>query len=190
MYINGVPVAFESPYDTKKYNIAFIPEDRKSQGLFLEDSVENNLVLPHIERIENRIGLLDSRKKTKVAEEVGKQMRLQPLKVKMKAGNLSGGNQQKVVLGKWLSADPSLVLLDEPTRGIDVGAKTEIYLLINQMSEEGKSIIIFSSEMEELLRICDRILVLCKGNIVGEASASTTSIENLLMLALGAENNG
>ncbi len=189
LLINGKPVVFKSPSDTKKHAIAFIPEDRKTQGLFLEDSIENNLVLPNIEKVENRFGLLDLRKKTKEAENIGKQMQLQPLDVKMKAGNLSGGNQQKVVLGKWLAADPSIVLLDEPTRGIDVGAKSEIYRLINQMAEEGKSIIVFSSEMEELLGICDRILVLCKGRIVGETAASKATIENLLTLALGAENN-
>jgi len=110
--------------------------------------------------------------------------------VKMAAGNLSGGNQQKVVLGKWLTAEPEIILMDEPTRGIDIGAKVEIYRLIVQLANDGKSVLVFSSELEELLSICDRILVLCKGTIAGETAAQAATTESLLTLALGAESHG
>lgn len=189
LLLHGRPVELRMPYDTRAYGMALIPEDRKSQGLILEDTIENNIVLPHLEQIENRLGLLDFQKKRKIAEEIGQQMCLQPLDVKMIAGNLSGGNQQKVVLGKWLTANPDIILLDEPTRGIDIGAKVEIYRLITQMADSGKSILVFSSELEELLSICDRILVLCKGNIVGEKATQEATSESLLTLALGAESH-
>lgn len=189
LLLHGKSIHLRSPYDTRVYGMALIPEDRNSQGLILEDTIENNIVLPHLEQIENCLGLLDFQKKRKISEEIGQQMCLQPLDVKMIAKNLSGGNQQKVVLGKWLTANPDIILLDEPTRGIDIGAKVEIYRLITQMAESGKSILVFSSEMEELLSICDRILVLCKGNVVGEKAAQDATTENLLTLALGAENH-
>jgi len=181
------PIRLHSPHDTRGHRIAYIPEDRKTQGLILGDSVENNIVLPHIEQTQNRLGLLDRRKKHAIASDIGARMCLQPLNVRMLAGNLSGGNQQKVALGKWLTAKPELILLDEPTRGIDIGAKAEIYRLIVQMAEEGNSVLVFSSEMEELLGICDRIFVLCKGRIAGEDTALHATAESLLTLAMGAE---
>ena len=185
LLINGQPVRFKAPSDTIPYGMAFIPEDRKSQGLLLEDTIENNIVLPHMEQVENRVKLLDTKKKRAIAQRMGEQMRLQPMNVRMLAGNLSGGNQQKVVLAKWLTAEPSLVLLDEPTRGIDIGAKAEIYRLITEMADAGKSVVVFSSELDELVSICDRILVLCKGSLVGEKTAGEATSENLLTLALG-----
>ncbi|NLB90411.1 MAG: sugar ABC transporter ATP-binding protein [Clostridiales bacterium] len=189
MFVKNQVVHLKNPHDTKAFQMAYIPEDRKTQGLFLEDSVEDNIVLPHIQSIENKLKLLDNKKKFSLAQQVGSRMRLQPMDVKMKAGNLSGGNQQKVVLGKWFTTEPNIVILDEPTRGIDVGAKEEIYRLINQMAEEGKSILIVSSEMEELMNICDRIMVLCKGKLVGETAAENVTVENLMMLALGVERD-
>ncbi|NLI21592.1 MAG: sugar ABC transporter ATP-binding protein [Clostridiales bacterium] len=187
LLLHGKPVRFRSPHDTRAYGMAYIPEDRKSQGLILSDSVEDNIVLPHIEQIENRLGLLISRKKRAIAQRMGERVRLQPPDVRMKAGNLSGGNQQKVVLGKWLTAEPDIILLDEPTRGIDIGAKAEIYRLMTQMADAGKTVLVFSSEMEELLSICDRILILCKGGIVGEKQVGDATVESLLTLALGAD---
>lgn len=185
LLINGRPVRLKTPHDTIPYGMAFIPEDRKTQGLLLADTIENNIALPHMEQIENRVGLLDNKKKRSIAQRMGERMRLHPMDVKMVAGNLSGGNQQKVVLAKWLTAEPELILLDEPTRGIDIGAKAEIYRLITEMADGGKSVLVFSSELEELLSICDRILVLCKGSLVGEKAAREATSENLLTLALG-----
>lgn len=186
--IEGKPVHFRSPYDTRPYNMALIPEDRKSEGLFLEETIADNIVLPHLEQIQNRMGLLDNQKKRSIATKMGETMKLHPMNVDMAAGNLSGGNQQKVVLGKWLTGDPQIVLMDEPTRGIDIGAKAEIYRFITQLADAGKTVIIFSSELEELLSICDRIMVLCKGEVAGELPADQATAEQLLTLALGGAN--
>lgn len=187
--IGGQAVHFRSPHDTRRYGLALIPEDRKSQGLLLQETIEDNMLLANMEQIEGTLGLLDNRKKRAIAEDMGRRMKLHPMDVAMTAGNLSGGNQQKVVLGKWLTGSPNIMLMDEPTRGIDIGAKAEIYRLITQMANEGKTILVFSSELEELLSICDRILVLCKGKIAGETAVQDATTEGLLTLALGAENH-
>lgn len=188
LLIEGKPVRFHSPYDTRRYGLALIPEDRKTQGLLLDQTIADNIVLPHLEQTENRLKLLDAKKKYAIATQVGKTMKLQPMDVAMTVGSLSGGNQQKVVLGKWLTGDPQIILMDEPTRGIDVGAKSEIYRFITQLAEDGKTVIIFSSELEELLGICDRIHVLCKGAVAGEMPAVEATAERLLTLALGGTN--
>ena len=185
LFCDGKEVNFKSPYDTKKYKLALIPEDRKSQGLLLSDTIENNIVLPHLEQTENALKMLDKRKKRRIATSMGEQMKLHPMNVAMLAGNLSGGNQQKVVLGKWLTGDPEIVLMDEPTRGIDVGAKSEIYRFITQLADAGKTVLVFSSEFDELLSICDRIVVLCKGKIAGQMPITEATTERLLTLALG-----
>lgn len=185
LLLYGKTVRLQSPYDTRPYGMALIPEDRKSQGLLLNESIEDNIVLPHMEQVQTKCGLISNAKKRAIAKSMGEQMQLQPMNVQMQAGNLSGGNQQKVVLGKWLTGNPSLILMDEPTRGIDIGAKADIYKHITKMANEGKSVLVFSSELEELLSICDRILVLCKGEIVGEKTAQEATTESLLTLALG-----
>ena len=140
--------------------MAFIPEDRKSQGLFLEQKISDNIVLAGLEKIQSSLKLLSQKKKNRLAKETGEKLKIQPLKVELKAKNLSGGNQQKVVLGKWLLNDPEILLMDEPTRGIDIGAKEEIYGIITAMAEQSKGILIFSSEFEELISLCDSIYVL------------------------------
>ena len=186
--INGEEAYFRTPYDTRKYGLAFVPEDRKAQGVFLNDTIADNIVLPHLEKTQNSIGLLDNKKKLNIARKMSKTMQIHPMDVGMLVGNLSGGNQQKVVIGKWLTGDPQIVLLDEPTRGIDIGAKEEIYRFIAQLSENRKTVIIFSSEIEELLNSCDRIYVLYKGAIVGEMPAAQSTVEKILTLALGGTN--
>lgn len=188
LLVGGKPVRFRTPYDTRRYGLALVPEDRKSQGLLLQDTIADNMVLPHLEQTENRLGLLNGKKKRAIATKMGQTMKLHPMDVDMAAGNLSGGNQQKVVLGKWLTGDPQIVLMDEPTRGIDIGAKAEIYRFITELADADKTVIIFSSEFEELLSICDRILVLCKGSVTGELPAAQTTAEELLTLSLGGAN--
>ena len=189
LFCGGEEVNFKSPFNTRRHKLALIPEDRKSQGLLLSDTIENNIVLPHLEQTENALRLLDKKKKRAIATRMGEQMKLQPMNVAMLAGNLSGGNQQKVVLGKWLTGDPDIVLMDEPTRGIDIGAKSEIYRFITQLADAGKTVLVFSSEFEELLSICDRITVLCKGKIAGEMPVTEATTESLLTLALGGTSN-
>ena len=186
----GEPVDLKIPADTKKCKMAFVPEDRKSQGLFLEDTVADNMTLVGIEKIRTAFKTISQSKKRAAAYEMGSKLRLQPLKTDLAAKNLSGGNQQKVVIGKWLSNEPEIILMDEPTRGIDVGAKSEIYQLITELAAQKKGLIIFSSEFEELISLCDRILVLYKGKITGEVLAEDATNEKLLSLALGGNMDG
>lgn len=190
MFCGGKKVKLHNPSDTKKYNMAFIPEDRKSQGLFLEQKISDNIVLAGLEKIQSSLKLLSQKKKNCLAKATGEKLKIQPLKVELKVKNLSGGNQQKVVLGKWLLNDPEIILMDEPTRGIDIGAKEEIYSIITAMAEQGKGILIFSSEFEELISLCDSIYVLYKGKIVGKVDAKDATSEKLLSLALGGTVNG
>lgn len=183
--IRGEKASLSSTRDAKRYRIALVPEDRKKEGLFLEDSIANNMTISNIEQIENRVGFLDQKKKRSLSQKMGEALRVNPLHVEMPVKNLSGGNQQKVVVAKWLMSDPEIVVMDEPTRGIDVGAKTEIYDLIKGLSKEDKSVIVMSSEFEELMDLCDRILVLRKGEVVGELLPEEVTNERLLSLSLG-----
>lgn len=185
IWLDGQKVHMKTPCDAKKYKIAFIPEDRKAEGLFLQDSIEDNMVISNIEKFRKKGGLLDRKKKRKVCLDIAKKLKVMPLKMDLAAGNLSGGNQQKVVIGKWLTGDPRLIIMDEPTRGIDVGAKAEIYQLIRSLAKEGKGMLVMSSEFNELMDLCDRILVLYKGKIAGEVSPEEATNEKLLSLSLG-----
>lgn len=190
LFHQGEPVALKTPADTKKCRMALVPEDRKSQGLFLQDTVADNMTLVGIEKILTAFKTISQSKKKAAAYKMGSKLKLQPLKTDLAAKNLSGGNQQKVVIGKWLSDEPEIILMDEPTRGIDVGAKSEIYQLITELAAQKKGLIIFSSEFEELISLCDRILVLYKGKITGEVLAEDATNEKLLSLALGGNMDG
>jgi ABC-type sugar transport system ATPase subunit len=185
MLIKGTPVCLGTPHDAKKLRMAFVPEDRKKQGLFLGDSVEDNLVITNLAAVENQIYLLSSRKKRTNGLELSSRMHIQPLKPELMVGNLSGGNQQKVVIGKWLADKPELIIMDEPTRGIDIHAKSEIYDIVRSLASGGSGVLIFTSEYKELLNLCSRILVLYKGNIAKEVSAKDTTSEQLLLFSLG-----
>ncbi len=184
-YINGEKVRINSTLKAKNYKMAFIPEDRKSEGLFLDDSIEENTLRANINLIEKKNKLLDKKLQTKLATQITKDLELFPLDVKMITKNLSGGNQQKVVIAKWLIGNPDIIIMDEPTRGIDVGAKEEIYNQIRKLSNLGKTTIVMSSEYNELMRVCDRIIILRQGLIVGELFPSETSTQEILALSLG-----
>lgn len=190
MYYKGEKVSIKSPYDTKRYGMALVPEDRKAQGLFLSNTVSRNICIANIEQSENNARLISSKKEKAISEKIGRRLNLKPLDVSLRAQNLSGGNQQKVVLAKWLIGKPEIVLMDEPTRGIDIGAKVEIYQIISKLSDDGKGIIVFSSDFDELLGICDRILVVYKGKIIRDVPADEASSAQLLALAVGGEHNG
>ncbi|UTR12025.1 ATP-binding cassette domain-containing protein [Evansella sp. LMS18] len=159
--------------------LAYVSENRKEYGLILMDSVRKNLTLANLSSITSK-NLLDLHKEVKVAEDLRQKMNIKTPTIEQSTGNLSGGNQQKVVLGKWLNAEPEVLILDEPTRGIDVGAKFEIYKIINSLAESGKSIIVISSELPELLGICDRIYTINEGRITGEISAEEADQEKLM----------
>ncbi len=159
--------------------IAYVTEDRKVFGLNLIDDIKNNITIANLKGV-SRAGVIDDLRELDVANDYRKKTNIRSSSVLQKTGNLSGGNQQKVVLSKWLFADPKVLILDEPTRGIDVGAKYEIYTIIARLAAEGRAIIVISSEMPELLGISDRIYVMNEGRIVGEMASADASQEKIM----------
>lgn len=191
----GKEVAIRSPEQAKKLGIGFITEDRKTEGLMLEDSIQKNVALTNLERISNR-GVVDSQKDSRLVERAIRDLSIRCSGPAELCSNLSGGNQQKVVFAKWIFIDPKILILDEPTRGVDVGAKKEIYSIINQLAETGVAIIMVSSELPEILGMSDRVMVVHEGHVTGilknKASAAedvtsdqTATQENIMILATG-----
>ena len=179
LYKDGKEVHFNNVNQAINNGLAYVSEDRKEYGLVLIDSVKQNLTLANLSGISKR-GILDKRKEVSVAESLKTRINIRTPSIEQKAMNLSGGNQQKIVLGKWMFSDPNILILDEPTRGIDVGAKFEIYKLINELAEKGKSIIMISSELPELIGMCDRIYTLNEGRITSNIDQADASQENLM----------
>ncbi|MCA0939956.1 sugar ABC transporter ATP-binding protein [Salipiger pacificus] len=185
--ISGEVSLHGKPIDVSKVDraidngLAYVTEDRKSLGLILDESIRFNTTLANLNGVSER-GVLNEAEETDVAERYRKALATRTPTVMQKVGNLSGGNQQKVVLAKWLFTEPEVLILDEPTRGIDVGAKYEIYSIINELSAEGKAVVMISSEMPELLGMCDRIYVMNEGAFVGELSAEEASQERIMSL--------
>ena len=167
------------------HRIAYVTEDRKTFGLNLIDHIKHNITITNLEGV-SKFSVIDDLKELRVANEYRTRTNIRSSNVYQKTGNLSGGNQQKVVLSKWLFANPELLILDEPTRGIDVGAKFEIYTIIGKLAAEGKGILIMSSEMPELLGICDRIYVMNEGKLVSEMLAKDASQEKIMRAILRA----
>ncbi|MBX3597991.1 MAG: ATP-binding cassette domain-containing protein [Rhizobiaceae bacterium] len=172
-----------------KAGLAYATEDRKIYGLNLIDHIKHNVTVANLSGVSNN-GVIDDMRELKVANEYRAKTNIRSSSVYQITGNLSGGNQQKVVLSKWLFADPDVLILDEPTRGIDVGAKYEIYTIINKLAADGKAILMISSEMPELLGICDRIYVLNEGRIVGEMNAADASQEKIMRAIVRGEARG
>jgi putative multiple sugar transport system ATP-binding protein len=159
--------------------LAYVTEDRKQLGLILADDVRKNITLASLDQVApGRV--IDDIAELKVASDYRNRMRIRCSDVYQEAGQLSGGNQQKVVLSKWLMTDPGVLILDEPTRGIDVGAKYEIYCIINELAEAGRGVVVISSEMPELLGICDRICVMNDGAFVGEFAGREATQEKIM----------
>jgi len=176
---DGRERVFHSVADAIQGGVAYLTEDRKNAGLILISDLKTNITLSSLGKISNQ-GVIDSNKEINVATEYREKLRIKSSGILQKAANLSGGNQQKVCVAKWLFADPDVLLLDEPTRGIDVGAKYEIYTIINQLAKEGKYILFISSELPEILGICDRIYVMNEGRIVGEMTRQEASQEKIM----------
>ncbi len=172
------------PAEAARRGIVLVPEDRKSVGLVMGRSVTFNVSLPSLRRL-SRLGVLASSGEAALASEAVERFDIRPRRPHLAVDVLSGGNQQKVVLAKWLAADPRLIVLDEPTRGIDVGAKGEIYRLIENLSERGLGVVVISSELPELLGVCDRIVVMHEGRIAGELPGSAATEEKIMHLATG-----
>ena len=159
--------------------VAYATEDRKAYGLILIDAIKDNITLTNLDAVANGAAINEP-KEMSVTTEYREKLNIKCSSIIQKAVNLSGGNQQKVVLSKWLFANPEILILDEPTRGIDVGAKYEIYTIVNQLASEGKGIILISSELPEILGVCDRIYVMSDGKIIGEMEAKEASQEKIM----------
>jgi len=182
--IKGQPGRLRAPRDAIRRGVGFLPEDRKTQGLVLERSVRENLALPSTPRL-SRLGWMDQAAEKALAAREVDDLRIRTPSLEQKVVYLSGGNQQKVVLGKWLAADVDVLVIDEPTRGIDVAAKVEIYEEMNRLTAKGAGILMISSELPEVLGMSDRILVMRQGRIVAEMEAAGASQEQVLRAALG-----
>jgi inositol transport system ATP-binding protein len=181
--IEGIETQIKSPSDAIKLGIGFVSEDRKALGFIPQMSIKDNISLSSFEKF-SKIGFLNTEGQTKATELVYNDLKVKASGLNQKVINLSGGNQQKVVIGKVLMSNPKVIILDEPTRGIDVGAKFEIYKLINTLKAKGLAIILISSEMPEILGLSDRILVLSKGKQKAILSKSEASQEKIMQYAV------
>ena len=183
LFLNGKEVHLKSARDAIEHKLAYVTEDRKGDGLILSNPIKINTTLANLKGVSKN-GIIDPDKEYAVAVEYKDKLKTKCPSVEQNVGNLSGGNQQKVLLAKWMFADPDVLILDEPTRGIDVGAKYEIYCIINDLVAAGKSVIMISSELPEILGMSDRIYVMNEGRIAGELSAEEASQEKIMACIL------
>lgn len=182
MYVNGNKSKFNLPEEAIRAGLAYVTEDRKGDGLILIQDVKQNITLANLTEISKR-GVMDNNAEIKNAVEYKESLNIKTPSVEQKVGNLSGGNQQKVSVAKWLFAKPDIFILDEPTRGIDVGAKYEIYTIMNRLIQQGKSILMISSELSEVLGMSDRIYVVSGGRISGELPIEEATQEKIMEMA-------
>jgi ribose transport system ATP-binding protein len=182
--VNGQPLHVRRPADAIAAGVYLVPEDRRVQGLVLAENIRNNLSLPSLDRLQ-KLRLVAARRERELAEGMVKQLSVRTPSIRQTVGLLSGGNQQKVVLGKWLGRSPRVLILDEPTRGVDVGAKTEIYSLIDRLASDGLAVLMISSDLEEVLGMSDRVLVMHEGRLAGELPREKLSEEAIMHLATG-----
>lgn len=179
VFKDGKEIRTRTVSEAITHRIAYATEDRKHYGLNLMDDIARSVTLASLSKV-SRAAIINEHEEARVAERFRKDMHIKAPSVKATTGNLSGGNQQKVVLSKWIFADPDVLILDEPTRGIDVGAKYEIYTIINALAAEGKSVIVISSELPELIGLCDRIYTLNEGRLTGEVARADAAQETLM----------
>ena len=182
IYINGSKVKINSPADAIKYGICYLSEDRKSEGLMGSMSVKHNISAANVEKLLVN-GVLSQKKEEEIANELVEALKVKTSGLEQTVFNLSGGNMQKVVLAKWLNTNVDIFIFDEPTRGIDVGAKSEVYRILRDIAKEGIGILMVSSELPELLALCDRILVMHEGRLTGERSREEASEELIMKYA-------
>ena len=183
---NGKEVHIKNVQDAIDQGIAYVTEDRKEAGLNLIDDIRHNITIASLDKI-SKYGVINDQEEVLVAEEYRKSMKIKTPNITQITGKLSGGNQQKVVLSRWVYAEPDLLILDEPTRGIDVGAKYEIYTIINDLVDQGKSVIVISSELPEVLGLSDRIYVMNEGRIIGELDAESANQEKIMSMIVAAK---
>ena len=181
LLMKGKEVTLNDVSQAINQGLAYVSEDRKDNGLILMEDIKKNITLASLDKLVNKF-VIDESKEIMTAENYRKKLRIKTPSIFQKAGNLSGGNQQKIVLSKWIMSEPDVLILDEPTRGIDVGAKYEIYSIIDELAREGKGILMISSELPEILGMCDRVYVMCEGRITGELSRKDANQESLMRL--------
>lgn len=186
-YMDGQKIEIHNPMDAIRNGVVLAPEDRKKDGLCTKLSIRQNLALPNLDIICNKLGVIRKSKEDELCAEAVQNLRIKTPNIEVDSGNLSGGNQQKVVVGKWLARNSRVVIFDEPTRGIDVGAKVEIYNLMNDLKKQGIAVMFVSSEMPEVMGIADRIIVMCDGRITGELMANEASQSQILTMATAFE---
>lgn len=187
IFLDGEEVVIHKPEDAIKAGIVLAPEDRKKDGLCTKLSIKDNIALPNLDIICNKMGVVSKKKETDMVNKAVKELKIKLANPDVDAGSLSGGNQQKVVVGKWLARNSRVVIFDEPTRGIDVAAKVEIYNLMNNLKKEGIGVVFVSSEMPEVMGVADRILVMCDGKITGELLVEEASQDKILKYATSFE---
>jgi ribose transport system ATP-binding protein len=183
IYVRGKKVHIKSPRDAVAHGIGYLSEDRKRYGLTLKMDVESNIVLAAFRKFLGMFGWVNAPKMRSTASHFVQALSIKTPGLQQRVQNLSGGNQQKVVIGKWLTADTEILIFDEPTRGIDVGAKSEIYRLLNDLAQQGKSIIMISSELPEILRMSHRVVIMCEGRVTGELEISEATQEEIMKYA-------
>ncbi|HJC99414.1 MAG TPA: ATP-binding cassette domain-containing protein, partial [Candidatus Dwaynia gallinarum] len=183
--IDGNEVNIRSPRDAINFGIGFVTEDRKNEGLILDNTIRENIALTNLDLISNKFGIIDSNKEIKTVEKDIEKFKIKCSSSEQICGGLSGGNQQKVVFAKWIDLNPKIFILDEPTRGVDVGSKKEIYNIINELIARGVGIILVSSELPEVLGLSDRVLVINEGKVSGILNRKDATQENVMKLAVG-----
>ncbi|AJJ59656.1 sugar ABC transporter ATP-binding protein [Yersinia pseudotuberculosis] len=182
--IDGVPLVIHSPREAIRHGIGFLTENRKEQGLFLELAAQDNITMATLER-DACYGLLDRKKARAISDDAINRLNIRVPHAQVRAGGLSGGNQQKLLISRWVAISPRILILDEPTRGVDVGAKSEIYRIMSQMAREGVAILMISSELPEVVGMSDRVYVMHEGRIAGELHHPDITQENIMTLATG-----
>lgn len=183
--IDDNEVNIRSPRDAINFGIGFVTEDRKNEGLILDNTIRENIALTNLDLISNKFGIIDSNKEIKTVEKDIEKFKIKCSSSEQICGGLSGGNQQKVVFAKWIDLNPKIFILDEPTRGVDVGSKKEIYNIINELISRGVGIILVSSELPEVLGLSDRVLVINEGKVSGILNRKDATQENVMKLAVG-----
>ncbi|WP_251460385.1 sugar ABC transporter ATP-binding protein [Weizmannia agrestimuris] len=181
IFIKGQKVQIHSPEDAVNYGIGYLSEDRKQFGLMVDMDVKTNIVMASMKDFQRPLGWINAPKMKQQSEKMVQRLRIKTPSIKQTVKNLSGGNQQKVIIGKWLTRDTDIFIFDEPTRGIDIGAKDEIYRLLDELAQQGKSIMMISSELPEILRLSHRIIIMCEGRITGELENDRNATQESIM---------
>jgi rhamnose transport system ATP-binding protein len=181
---DGSPVKIRSPRAAMEAGLAFVPEDRQHQGLVLEMAIEDNATLPLLRRL-SRFGLINRRRERELAQDFTRRLQVKAAGLQLPVRSLSGGNQQKVVIAKWLATEPQILILDEPTRGIDIGTKAEVHRIVSGLAAQGLAILLISSELPEVLAMSDRVLVMHEGRLTGEFTRDEADQENIMRAATG-----